>query len=209
MSWGIPTEVAPERVHDWLADFAARHGPPTVSGAEERCLLAAPDGATAQLERFASADGEPIVLPGWAFPAHTIGIVLVRRGGYGVGVGQDTELVVHKCGSRYVQGRTAAGGTSQHRYARRRDNQAAGLVGAVSAHVADKIVPAAARALVVGGDRTLVRDVLVDDRLAALRSLPRREFYDLPDPGFAVLRRALWRGRAVRITVAEAAPPTG
>ena len=36
--------------------------------------------------------------------------------------------------------------------------------------------------LVVGGDRTLVADVIADPRLAVLRGLPRRELYDLRDP---------------------------
>ena len=33
--------------------------------------------------------------------------------------------------------------------------------------------------------------------LARLTGLPRRELPDLSDPDAAVLRRALWRGRAV------------
>ena len=40
-------------------------------------------------------------------------------------------------------------------------------------------------------------------RLAALRDLPRRELYDLPDPRLDVLEKALVRGRAVRVTIEE------
>ena len=50
--------------------------------------------------------------------------------------------------------------------------------------------------LVVGGDRTLVGQVLADSRLRALADRPRRELYDLPDPRRDVLDRALERGRA-------------
>ena len=37
----------------------------------------------------------------------------------------------------------------------------------------------------------------------ALRGLPRRELYDLPDPRLAVLGQALERARAVRVTIEE------
>jgi hypothetical protein len=58
-------------------------------------------------------------------------------------------------------------------------------------------------ALIVGGDRSLVRDVLADPRLARLAQLPRRELFDLPDPRIIVLKQALRRGRAVRIMLSE------
>ena len=57
--------------------------------------------------------------------------------------------------------------------------------------------------LVLGGDKALVATLLEDDRLAGLRDLPRRELYDLPDPRLDVLRRALERGRAARVTIEE------
>jgi hypothetical protein len=48
-----------------------------------------------------------------------------------------------------------------------------------------------------------VAGLLEDPRLAALRDLPRRELYDLPDPRLDVLEKALVRGRAVRVTIEE------
>jgi len=45
--------------------------------------------------------------------------------------------------------------------------------------------------------------VLADQRLRALADLPRRAFYDLPDPRRDVLDRALQRGRAVRLHLLE------
>ena len=62
-----------------------------------------------------------------AVAARTIGVLLVRLGGYAVGVfaGSPPRLVSSKTGSRPVHGRSAAGGWSQHRFARRRENQAA------------------------------------------------------------------------------------
>jgi len=58
-----------------------------------------------------------------------------------------------------------------------------------------------ATGVVLGGDKALVAGLLEDPRLAALRDLPRRELYDLPDPRLDVLDKALERGRAVRVTI--------
>ena len=60
-----------------------------------------------------------------------------------------------------------------------------------------------ATGVVLGGDKALVAALLEDPRLAALRDLPRRELYDLPDPRLDVLEKALVRGRAVRVTIEE------
>jgi hypothetical protein len=167
-------EVAPERLDGWLERFAAHN----------------PDGPQyiEGMERF---DHDPLAL------------VLVRRGGYAVGLARRGALTAHKVGSRYVQSRTAAGGWSQQRFARRRGNQADALVGAVAEHVVRLVVGAGAAGLILGGDRALAGHVLEDPRLASLRDLPRRDLYDLPDPSFALLGRALERGRAVRIAIDE------
>jgi peptide subunit release factor 1 (eRF1) len=144
------------------------------------------------------------VAVGTSFTHDPLGVVLLRRGGYAVGLARDGRLTAHKCGTRYVQSRTAAGGWSQQRFARRRGNQADELVRAVSEHVL-RLLPAGSglRGLVVGGDRALVRDVLVDPRLGHLVDLPRRELYDVPDPKLAVLQEAVRRGRAVWVDLDE------
>ena len=56
----------------------------------------------------------------------TVGVLLVRLGGYAAGVftGYPPVLGAAKVGSRPVHGRSAAGGWSQHRFARRREKQA-------------------------------------------------------------------------------------
>jgi len=223
-------EVDPERIVRWVNGFAERHGDLTWSSAESSVTVSAADGATAALDPFASgvAGGADDLdgLAAWAVPPQAIALILVRRGGYAVGLGSGAELIAHKVGTRYVQSRTAAGGWSQHRFARRRDNQADALVVSVIEH-AQRVVLApptgarvvrgntslvrdsrasAAGALVVGGDKTLVREVLADPRLARLVTLPRRELFDLPDPRLVVLKQALRRGRAVRITLSEPAP---
>jgi len=195
-------EVAPERIEKWVANFGERHDGVEVSEHLGRVTsLIGGDGATASFRWF---DAEPL------------GVVLVRRGGYAVALVRGGELVLHKVGSRHVQSRTAAGGWSQQRFARRRGNQADALVDAVAGHalrvlLGDDESPARdalgrPRGLVVGGDRAMAAAVLRDSRLRALTALPRRELYDLPDPKRAVLEDAVRRGRAVRVTLTEPDP---
>jgi len=169
-------EVEPERYEAWLSRF--RDNNPE------------PDPA----QRLGSV--EPFDHP-------RVALLLVRRGGYAVGVGDGDRLSAHKVGSRYVQSRTAAGGWSQQRFARRRGNQADALVSAVADQMVRLVAGAGATGLVVGGDRPLVAQVLLDRRLAAVAALERRELYDLPDPSLAVLERALRRGRSVRVEVVD------
>ena len=200
-------EVDPERIVLWVNGFASRHGALEWSSTESSVELSASDGATARLEPFVpGAPVRPAVvddLAGWVVPPTRLALILVRRGGYAVGLGRGPELIAHKVGTRYVQSRTAAGGWSQHRFARRRDNQADALVGSVIEHALRIVLASPSDALVVGGDKTLIRDVLADPRLARIAAHPRRELFDLPDPKLLVLQQALRRGRAVRITLTE------
>ncbi|WP_353509470.1 acVLRF1 family peptidyl-tRNA hydrolase [Intrasporangium sp.] len=196
-------EVDPERLDRWLAGFADRHGP--VESTRD-------DTADGVVVRARAADGACVVAT--PFAHDPLGLVLVRRGGYAAGLALAGTLTAAKVGSRRVQSRTAAGGWSQQRFARRRDKQADELVDAVVRHarrilLADDESPGRdaeglPRGLVVGGDRALVREVLEAPALRALRGLPMRELYDLPDPRRDVLETALRRGRAYRITLTEA-----
>ncbi|MDU0315871.1 acVLRF1 family peptidyl-tRNA hydrolase [Phycicoccus sp. M110.8] len=169
-------EVDPERLEGWLERFAANNPGPD---APQRVV---------GTERF---DHLPLA------------VVLVRRGGYAVGLADGAAYAASKVGTRHVQSRTSAGGWSQQRFARRRGNQADELVRAVTDHAARLLLSPRPAGLVVGGDKALVRDVLADPRLAALADLPRRELYDLPDPRRSVLEDALRRGRVVRVTVED------
>jgi len=132
-------EVLPERLVPWIAAFARRHGgagPAAPDEAGAAVTFTAADGAVAECHppfppvRLASV-AEPVAVAE-ALKAHatadrTVGVLLVRLGGYAVGVfaGSPPRLVSSKTGSRPVHGRSAAGGWSQHRFARRRENQAA------------------------------------------------------------------------------------
>ncbi len=132
-------------------------------------------------------------------------LLLVRRGGYAVGTADGADLDAHKVGTRYVQGRTAAGGWSQQRFARRRAGQAAGLVGAAADAARTAWTRAHPQVLVVGGDRALVQQVLDDPRLQAVADLPRTPLLDVRDPRLDVLRDAVRRSRCVRVRLTEPA----
>lgn len=200
-------ELDPHRLVRWVAGFGDRHGEATFGPDGADVVVAAADGATARLSAWDLVSAAVVHsgedLPGWALSPERLGLVLVRRGGYAVGTAEGAELVTHKTGTKYVQSRTAAGGWSQQRFARRRDNQADGLVGAVVEHAVRLVAGAGVTGLVVGGDRRLVAQTLEDPRLTRLAALPRRELYDLPDPRLDVLREALRRGRAVRVRLTE------
>ena len=70
-----------------------------------------------------------------------IGALLVRRGGFAVGIFDGRALVASKVGGPYVQGKTKAGGWSQQRYARRRANQASQAYAEAADVVAMLILP--------------------------------------------------------------------
>ena len=67
------------------------------------------------------------------------GVLLLRRAGYAVATFEGVRVAEKKVGTRHIHGRTAAGGWSQQRYARRRDNEADEIVGS-AAEPADRIL---------------------------------------------------------------------
>jgi peptide subunit release factor 1 (eRF1) len=119
----------------------------------------------------------------------TVGALLIRRGGAAVGVFQGRDLVESKVETAYVQARTKAGGWSQQRYARRRDNQARGLVGTTTEVAVRLLLPRAAEMalLVRGGDANLLDTILSDERLAPVRELASPRVLPVPDPRQRVL----------------------
>src|SRR5207248_2583551 len=87
-----------------------------------------------------------------------VGVLLVRLGGHAAGVFEGDRLVAAKVGARPVHGRHAAGGWSQHRFARRRVGQARVAARAAADDAALLLVPAlpGLEAVVLGGDRRAV-----------------------------------------------------
>jgi hypothetical protein len=206
-------EVDPTRVARWVAGFTDRHGPPTTAVHGYGLLLTAPDGATAELH---APPGAPATADLSAFVAaatasRRLGLLLARKGAVAVGVAAGEELLVSKVDTRYVQGRTAAGGWSQQRFARRRDNQAKAALGDAAELAVRLLLPAAGTlsALVCGGDRRAVDTVLADRRLAPLAALRAERLLDVPEPRHAVLVGAIAAARAVRILVRDPEPGAG
>lgn len=185
--------VAPARWARWTENFTARHGELALDVVEGGLTGVADDGSTfaARLPLDAAYDG-PAALAALAdavvLPAHW-GVLLVRKGGFAIARIEAGRIAASKVGRRHVQGRTKAGGQSQQRFARRRDNQARAAFEAAGEH-AVVVLEGGADArpplpVVVGGDRTAVDDVLADRRLAHLR--PVGPWFGVPDPRRDVL----------------------
>ncbi len=213
-------DLTPRRLPGWLERFRTEHEAvwSLAGGALE---LAGADGASARLRGWfplahdpPGAPHEPVVGPvpdrlttDLARAPEHLGLVLVRRGGYAIGLARAGELLAHKTGTRYVQGRTAAGGWSQQRFARRRENQADDLVRAAADHARRILGPvltteAADTGLVLGGDRALLERLLTArGDLAPLRTLPRREYPDVTNPRYDVLTRTLTRALSVPVRI--------
>lgn len=205
--------VAPERLERWLAGFAERHGAVTTTGTPEQVVLTAADGARAEVEvpfppcPAASCQdlggpelaGVLAALVEHALQPRVVGVLLVRRGGYAAGVFEGPRLAASKVGSRHVQGRTAAGGWSQQRFARRREGQTSVALGAAADTAARVLLDRRLDAVVVGGDRASVDEVLADRRLAPLRDLVTGRLLDVPDPRLKVLQDARFRDVTIRV----------
>ena len=209
-------EVSPDRIEGWLADFADRHGPTatTIGNHAGVVTVRAADGSVAECHvpfppLPADTRGTGAELAAHARADRTVAVLLVRLGGYAAGVfaGAPPRLVASKVGSRLVHGRSAAGGTSQHRFARRREKQAREALGAAADNAAAVFGPYRGRvdALVLGGDRRSVATVAADARLKPYVDLAVDRFLTVPDPRLAVLAQTPRLFSAVRIALSEAA----
>lgn len=201
--------VAPERLGKWLDGVADRHGPFGEVVADDGGLrITCADTTTVTLRAAFDWAPGPALLTSFTTAArepHRAAVLLVRRGRWAVGVFDGPELVVSKVDARQVQGRTAAGGWSQQRFARRRGNQTDAVVEHAVETAVRVLLPHAGsvEALFTGGDRGLVDDVLTDRRLAPLAALRREPALDVGDPTKAVLLETPKQFRAVHVTIVE------
>jgi hypothetical protein len=131
------------------------------------------------------------------------GVLLVRKGGFAIARLAGTSVIDTKVGQRHVQGRTKAGGQSQQRFARRRDNQARVAYEAAAEHAHRLLAPHGLEALVCGGDRAAVDAVLADPRLAVPDAVRIGRWLAVPDPRRAVLDQAVLDAQSVEITVTD------
>jgi hypothetical protein len=233
-SGGRVVEVPLRRLDRWRAGFAERHGATRVRAIAdpEGWILEGGDGATARLAppawldlidlAAAGADagdarpegGDPAqALSSLARIRPTYGVILIRRAGYAVGSFRGWDPGEHKVGRRHIHGRTAAGGWSQQRYARRRGNQADEIV-AAAATAAERLLGGSGRAkmrpdfLVTGGDRPLLAAVLQEVG-RPVAELPLGAHVGIGTPDAAVLAGIPDRVVSIRIHLfdPEAGPP--
>jgi Actinobacteria/chloroflexi VLRF1 release factor len=197
--------VPRERLSRWLENFEKGHGPVALTLTDGRLVGGAADGSTFVAEPpFRNDVAEPTAegLERAATPPAVWGILLVRKGGFAVARLTGDTMVESKVGQRHVQGRTKAGGQSQQRFARRRDNQARAAYEAAADHAA-RIV-AGVPVLVVGGDHVAVTAVLEDARLARVAGTVQGPFLTVPDPRRGVLEGAIRDACSVSIDVTNA-----
>ncbi len=212
-------DVPPERLVSWIVTFTHRHGAASVSRDEVGATVTftAADGAVAEchppfppLRWAGTGDGGDPAATAEAVVVHaladrTVGVLLVRLGGYAVGVfaGSPPRLVSSKTGSRPVHGRSAAGGWSQHRFARRRENQAATALRAAADAAAGIFGSYRLDTLILGGDKRSVAGLRGDTRLATYFAMATDRFLTVPDPRLAVLKEIPRAFLAIRIRLTE------
>lgn len=167
--------LPPHRLARWVENFSTRHGEAVLSSDDGTLAGEGSDGSTftVDLPWDRSYGGPPDVASFIAASEPPIdwGVLLVRRGGFAVARLSGREYVGSKVGSRHVQGRTRAGGQSQQRFARRRDNQARVAYEAAASYAVQVLgdVPL----LVVGGDRAALEYVLDEPVLASAQVVGR------------------------------------
>lgn len=192
------------RLGRWVHNFTARHGETSLEVCSGVLRGTAADSATftVRLPFARTYDGPAQVgeFEQRCVPPAAWGVLLVRKGGFAIARLAGERVVESKVGQRHVQGRTKAGGQSQQRFARRRDNQARAAYEAAAGH-AHRILTGPLTALVCGGDRSAVAQVLEDPRLQRLAERRVDPWLAVPDPRRSVLEQAAVDGGSVRVDV--------
>ena len=131
---------------------------------------------------------------------HVAAALLVRLGGYAVGVFEGERLVASKVGSRFVKGRHKKGGSSAKRFRRRREEQERALLDAAAETAARVLEPYRDRIehVALGGDRAAVRRVV--ERLPWLQQKALPRFFTVADPRQRELDRLPYELYAAELT---------
>ncbi|MGL5825134.1 MAG: acVLRF1 family peptidyl-tRNA hydrolase [Nocardioides sp.] len=197
--------VPTERFVRWIANFETRHGTTQLT-TEDGCLRGtAQNGSTFTARLPFGAERHDAVaatdFAAAATPPADWGVLLVRKGGFAIARLHGRVLVESKLGRRHVQGRTKAGGQSQQRFARRRDNQARRAFEAAADHAARLLIGLGP--VVLGGDRQAVAETLQDSRLAEVIPLP--PWLSSADPRREILAQAILDAQAIAVEVTNRA----
>jgi hypothetical protein len=212
---GREIRVGVARLSGWFVRFTDNHG-----GAEstllapDRMLVTARDGASAEaVVPFAPLRDRPNETAGLVVEPlaehmsvqRRVGLILVRRGAHSVGIALGSKVLVSSTDRHYVQGRTAAGGWSQQRFARRREGQARVAFDAAAADVRRVLLPEVASldAVVLGGDRRGLDTLRADAVLRPVFALAEPGVLDIAEPRRRVLDQAAAMLTEVRIVIRE------
>ncbi|SFW77672.1 acVLRF1 family peptidyl-tRNA hydrolase [Amycolatopsis australiensis] len=205
---GRAVEVPPERLAGWFERFAASHGGVVrTEAAPDQVKVSAGDGTVATATVPFGPLEEPSLdaLVAHALRPRTVGLLLVRLGGHSVGIARDGRVRVSRTDRHLVQGRSAAGGWSQQRFARRRAGQARHALQAAARDAFAVLVPRLSEvdAVVLGGDRRALDELRADRRLAPLFARAEPRVLDVGEPSYAVLEDAAVRALSVQVTLRD------
>ena len=146
-----------EALDEGRTTYAA--GAVTFETADETIVVRPPFGLSHE-GSYDSIAVEPLLEE--LFRDRVVAAVLVRLGGFAVGVFEGERLVASKVGSRFVKGRHKKGGSSSGRFRRRREEQARALIDAAA-----ETAVACARAVAPEDRARRARRRPAGDRLAA------------------------------------------
>src|SRR6266540_1275334 len=121
---------------------------------------------------------------------HVVAALLVRLGGYAIGVFDGERLVASKVGSRFVKGRHKKGGYSANRFRRRREGQAQALIAEAAEVAVETLEPWRSRIEFVafGGDHAAITSVLrASPQLHWLHERALSRFFSVAEPRQKVL----------------------
>jgi hypothetical protein len=205
---GRAVEVPPERLAGWFERFAGGHGGAvTTEATPNEVRVTAADGttATATVPFGPLEDPSLDALVAHALAPRRIALVLVRKGGHSVGIARDGRIEVSRTDRHLVQGRSAAGGWSQQRFARRRAGQARHALQDAAKDAFEVLVPRLSEvdAVVLGGDRRALDELRADRRLAPLFARAEARVLEVGEPSRAVLDEAAVRALSVQVTLRD------
>ncbi len=211
---GRAVEVPPDRLAGWYDRFASRNeGVRATVVSPEFVQVRAGNGVSAT----ATVPFGPLPVTGTfdglavdAFVAHVlvprrIALLLVRLGGHSVGIAFGGRVELSRTDRHLVHGRSAAGGWSQQRFARRRVGQARQALQAAAQDAVEVLVPRLSEvdAVVLGGDRRALDELREDVRLAPLFARAESRVLEIPEPRRSVLEDAAERAVSVEVVVKD------
>ncbi|MEC3976628.1 acVLRF1 family peptidyl-tRNA hydrolase [Amycolatopsis sp. H20-H5] len=212
---GHAVEVTPDRLAGWFDRFSVRNdGVRSTEIAPHEVTVTAANGTVAvalvpfgPLTELGTHEGlavgplvEHVLVP------RRVALLLVRLGGHSVGIARGAEVVLSRTDRHLVHGRSAAGGWSQHRFARRREGQVRQALRAAADDAFEVLVPRLSEvdAVVLGGDRRALDELRADRRLAPLFALAEPRVLDIVEPRRTVLDDAAERAVSVEIRLRDA-----